>query len=70
MSENIVVRVTFNKETKAMELSSGSCVEDILKSMKLYPDAYIVLRGKVPVPITEALKGSEELRIIKVASGG
>jgi sulfur carrier protein ThiS len=70
MSDKIVVNVTFNKETASLELPSGSNVEDILRSMKLYPDAHIVLRGKTPVPITEKLKGSEEFRIIKVASGG
>lgn len=70
MSEKIVVNVTFNKETRALELPSGSKVEDVLNSMGLYPDAHIVFRGKVPVPITERLKGSEELRVIKVASGG
>jgi sulfur carrier protein ThiS len=70
MSEKIVVKIAFNKETRSLEMPSGSSVEDVLRTMDLYPDAHIVLRGKVPVPITERLKDQEEFRIIKVASGG
>ncbi|MFA5313091.1 MAG: hypothetical protein WC375_07250 [Methanomassiliicoccales archaeon] len=70
MSEKIIVKVAFNKVMRSLEMPSGSCVEDVLRSMGLYPDAHIVLRGRVPVPITEKLKDQEELKIIKVASGG
>ncbi|QLH75763.1 MAG: hypothetical protein HPY73_09130 [Methanomassiliicoccales archaeon] len=62
--------VNFNRTVTTYELADGSTVEDLLRKMGLYPDAHIVLRGKVPVPITERLVDSEELRVIKVASGG
>jgi sulfur carrier protein ThiS len=45
-------------------------IEDLLRKLQLYPDAHIVLRGKTPVPLSDRPHDGDELRIIKVASGG
>ena len=70
MSVSSMVHVDFNKKIQDVQVQKGASVEDVLRSMGLYPDAHIVLRGKMPVPMTEIVIDGEQLRVIKVASGG
>ena len=70
MTDRIGVRYELLKKVESIDLPQGSRVRDLLEALSLYPDAYIVLIGRRPVPITEELKDGAELRIIKVASGG
>jgi sulfur carrier protein ThiS len=66
----ISVHVTYYRNIAQHLLEEGSTVEKLLGEMNLFPDAHIVLRGKTPVPLSEVLKNGDELRIIRVASGG
>lgn len=43
---------------------------DVLAKLSLLPDAHIVLRDGVPIPVDERLAHGDALRIVKVASGG
>jgi len=43
---------------------------DVLKELGLLPDAHIVLRDGVPIPIDERLNDGDVLKVIVVASGG
>lgn len=70
MSSSSMVHVDFNKIIQDVQFQKGASVEDVLRSMGLYPDAHIVLRGRTPVPMTEIVTDGEQLRVIKVASGG
>ena len=45
-------------------------VERMLRSMNKFPDAYIVVKGELPIPITECIRDGDTVRIIRVASGG
>ncbi|MHC1680692.1 MAG: hypothetical protein AB9860_05535 [Methanomassiliicoccales archaeon] len=69
MSE-VVLTVEVERKAKEIRLPEGSTIETMLDSLGLYPDAHIVVRGKVPVPVDSPLVNGEQLRIIKVASGG
>jgi sulfur carrier protein len=69
MSE-IVLTVEVDRKAKEVRLPEGSTVETMLDSLGLYPDAHIVVRGKVPVPVDSPLLNGDQLRIVKVASGG
>ena len=53
-----------------VEIRQGSTVSEILRSIQLRPDAFIVLRKNTPIPIDEALNHDEELCLLQVASGG
>ena len=69
MSE-IVVTVELDRKAKEVRLPEGSTVEAMLDSLGLYPDAHIVVRGRTPVPVDSQLMNGEQLRVVKVASGG
>jgi sulfur carrier protein ThiS len=62
--------VTVNKVNKEMDMPQGATVSTLLESLGLFPDANIVLRKKVPVPLGELLEEGDALRIVRVASGG
>jgi sulfur carrier protein ThiS len=69
MSE-VLLTVEIDRKAKEIRLPEGSTVETMLDSLGLYPDAHIVVRGKIPVPIDSSLVDGDQLRIVKVASGG
>lgn len=69
MSE-IVITVELDRKAREVRLPEGSTVEAMLDSLGLYPDAHIVVRGKTPVPVDSPLLNGEQLRVVKVASGG
>lgn len=66
----IKVKVLPGDSTREIDLKPGSKVYDLLDKIQLRPDATIVLRGDIPIPIDDALEEDEELRILQVASGG
>ncbi len=69
MSE-VVLTVEVDRKAKEVRLPEGSTVETMLDSLGLYPDAHIVVRGKIPVPVDSPLVNGDQLRVVKVASGG
>lgn len=66
----IELTVEIDRKQRSLRFPEGSTVQDMLSSLNLYPDAHIVVRGKAPVPLDDALVSGDALRIIKVASGG
>lgn len=70
MSRNLRVIVSSGGKEKEEVMAEGSTVEDLLRSFRMHPDAYIVTKDSKPVPITRMLEDGEKLKIIKVASGG
>jgi sulfur carrier protein len=66
----IELTVEIDRKQKVLQLPEGSTVEQMLDSLNLYPDAHIVVRGKTPVPLDSPLVQGDQLRIVKVASGG
>ncbi len=67
---DIVLTVEVERKAKEMRLPEGSTVGTMLDSLGLYPDAHIVVRGKVPVPVDSPILNGDQLRVVKVASGG
>lgn len=66
------MKINVQHEDKSEEicLDEGSTAEVLLGCMKLLPDAYIVLKGKIPIPIDCILSDGDSIKLIKVASGG
>jgi sulfur carrier protein len=56
--------------TKEVDIEPGSSVNDLLMNIQLKPDAIIVLRDNIPIPVDDILTEEQELRIVQVASGG
>ena len=58
------------KETRVVELEEGSTVEDLIRKLELYPDAWIALRGNDPLPSDEELAEGDDIKLVSVVSGG
>ena len=66
----ITVKIFPDNLTKKIILKSGTSINDLLKKINLKPDDIIVLKENTPVPVDDILYEEQELRILKVASGG
>ena len=58
------------KTIRQVNIQPGCTVEDVLRACAFLPDSYIVLRGSMPIPITDVLDSDSELVAVRVASGG
>ena len=56
--------------TEGVELPEGATGLDLLRKLGLPPDAHLVVRGDIPIPVDEPLAEGEELLILSVVSGG
>lgn len=57
------------REKKEVEVHEAETFEDLLLSLNLNPEEYIVIVDGKPVPIEERIKEGE-IKILKVVSGG
>jgi sulfur carrier protein ThiS len=64
------IKIEEDERTSERELEDGTSVLDLLETLGKYPDAHIVLINGTPVPLTQVLRSSDDVRVIKVASGG
>jgi sulfur carrier protein ThiS len=58
------------KETRTLELKKGAKVEDALRALNLFPDAWIAVRDKTPIPLDEELVDNDDIKLISAVSGG
>ena len=66
----IKAKISRTKETRKINVETGSTVEYLLKKIKLKPDTLIVMSNNEPIPVDDVLNEGQELTIIQVASGG
>ena len=66
----IKAKLSRTKETRKINVETGSTVEYLLKKIKLKPDTLIVMSNNKPIPVDDVLNENQELTIIQVASGG
>jgi len=70
MEGTMKIRVDLGDDLKIVSIRENATVEETIRSLGLLPDAHIILRNGIPIPITECLKDEETIRVVKVASGG
>jgi len=58
------------KEERNLTLEDGASVEDVIRSLELFPDAWIAVKGDTPVPLDEILHDGDEIKLVSVVSGG
>ncbi len=58
------------RRTETVDLSDAATGFDLLRRMGLAPDAHLLVRGDVPIPLDATLTDQEHLRILAVVSGG
>jgi len=64
------IRIVRGDASGALVLRKGATAADALSELGLHPDAYIVMMAERPIPLTRVLEEGQEIRIVKVASGG
>ncbi|MBC7109546.1 MAG: MoaD/ThiS family protein [Archaeoglobi archaeon] len=63
------IEVSIGKERREVEVNEEDSFEDLLISLNLNPEEYIVLVNGKPVPVEEKIREGE-IKILKVVSGG
>ena len=66
----IVAELVPRQTEVAVALESDATGEDLLKALRLPPDAHLLVRGDIPIPIDEPLRDGERICVIGVVSGG
>jgi sulfur carrier protein ThiS len=66
----VKVKVAVGGRKEEIEVPDGASPLDLLARLCLLPDAHLVLREGIPIPIDERLNDGDSLKIVKVASGG
>ena len=64
------VTVLYENKKTTVQIAEGSTAADLLSTLELRPDAHIILRQQKPIPVDCPLTAGEELKLLKVASGG
>ncbi|MBC7110066.1 MAG: MoaD/ThiS family protein [Archaeoglobi archaeon] len=63
------IEVSVGREKKTVEIDDGASFEELLISLNLNPEEYIVLVNGKPIPAEEKVREGE-IKILKVVSGG
>ena len=66
----VAVEILPSRREEPVELTPPARGLDLLKALRLAPDAHILFRGNVPIPIDETLVDGDRIRVVGVVSGG
>jgi len=66
------MRINVEKDgtQRSIEIDQGSNIINLIEEIGMHPDAIIVLKDRVPVPLTDMMEEGDSFEIIRVASGG
>jgi len=67
---HITAEIHPGRKEESVELGSAARGLDLLRALRLAPDAHILIRGEAPIPADTALQDGEWIRVIGVVSGG
>ena len=66
----VTAEILPGRREESIELGPAAKGLDLLKVLRLAPDAHILMRGDGPIPADEVLSDGERIRVIVVVSGG
>jgi sulfur carrier protein ThiS len=58
------------RREEEVELGPASTGLDLLRALRLPPDAYVLIREDLPIAADELLVEAERIRVIRIVSGG
>lgn len=59
-----------NRREEEVELGTSPTGLDLLRALRLAPDAHILVRRDVPIAADESLIDGERIRVVGIVSGG
>ncbi|MGI0149833.1 MAG: hypothetical protein ACREDF_09925 [Thermoplasmata archaeon] len=66
----VTVEVLPTRREEQVELGPTPTGLDLLRALRLAPDAHILVRRDVPIAADEPLMEGERIRVIAIVSGG
>ncbi len=60
----------FSPKERSIELASDATAADLLRALEIRRELVLVFRDSRPIPDTEPLHEGDELRVLRVVSGG
>lgn len=66
----IIAELVPRRGEETVTLEPGARGLDLLRALRLPPNAHLLVRGSTPIPIDELLEDGERIRVIGVVSGG
>ena len=66
----IVAELVPTRREQSVELGPQSTGLDLLRALGLAPDAHLLVRRDLPIPVDESLAEGDRVRVVAVASGG
>jgi len=66
----IVAEILPARQEQEVQLGERATGSDLLRALRLAPDAHILVRRDAPIAIDERLVDGERIRVLAVVSGG
>ncbi|MGQ9583763.1 MAG: hypothetical protein ACUVV6_09695 [Thermoplasmatota archaeon] len=58
------------RKKERVELGRGADGFALLKALKMSPESALILRGGRPIPVDSRIRPDDELKVVRVVSGG
>jgi len=58
------------RTTRMVKLAKGADGFGLLKAIGINPENVIILRGDRPIPVDSAIRPDDDLKVVRVVSGG
>ncbi len=55
---------------KEVKIKNGMKICDLIEKININPDIVIALKNNLPIPIDSIVRNNDEIKIVRVVSGG
>ena len=66
----IIAEILPGRREEFVEMNPEATGMDLLRSLRLAPDAHILVRHDVPIAADELLREGDRIRVVGIVSGG
>ncbi|MCJ2519712.1 MAG: MoaD/ThiS family protein [Candidatus Thermoplasmatota archaeon] len=66
----LTFRVLPSGEDQTLRLDEGADGFELIETLHLNPETYVILRNGRPIPVDSSLQDGDDLSIVSVISGG
>lgn len=66
----IIAEVLPSRRQEEFDLGPAATGLDLLRALDLAPDAHLLVRGDIPIPVDASLAEGDRIRVLAVVSGG